>query len=84
MLDLLGLDGLTGILAAALTAILVAIGAYLRGRSAGSTDAKTKARERDNERSKEIETVADRARAADDAGNVDSLERLRANGHLRD
>jgi len=83
MLDMLGLDGLTGILAAALTAILVAIGAYLRGRSAGSTEANNKARERDHAKSTEIETAADRARAADAAGG-DSTERLRDAGRLRD
>lgn len=60
------------------------LAAYWRGRSTGRSDAETRAKDADNARSTEIETAADRARAADDAGHVDSLERLRDGGRLRD
>ena len=83
-LSLLPLDGLATLLGGIIAAIVAGAALYWRGRSTGRSGAETKAREADNARSTEIETAADRARAADDAGDGNSLERLRSGGHLRD
>ena len=83
-LGLLPLDGLTTLLGGIIAAIVAGAALYWRGRSTGRSNAETRAKESDHARSTEIETAADRARANDDAGHVDSLERLRSGGRLRD
>lgn len=60
-------------------ALVAMFGLYAKGRK----DGKSKAKERDNARSTEIENAADRARRDDDAG-ADPLGRLREAGRLRD
>jgi hypothetical protein len=60
-------------------------GLWFRGWMQGLTSANRRQKERDHERSKALETAADRARKADDAGHVDSsTERVRQHGRLRD
>jgi hypothetical protein len=60
-------------------------GLWLRGWLQGKADSDRRHKERDHERSKALETAADRARKADDAGHVlSSAERLRNHGRLRD
>jgi len=83
MLGLLGLDGLTGILAGALVAIVAVFVAYFRGESHGESAVRTDAEGNDNARAKEIEEAADSARAGHVPG-ADANERLRDAGHLRD
>jgi len=83
MLSLFGLDGLTGILAGAIAAIVAVFGVYFRGKSQGKRTARADAERADNERATEIEEAADSARAAHVPG-ADADERLRAAGHLRD
>ena len=82
-LGLLPLDGLATLLGGIIAAIVTGAALYWRGRSAGRSGAETKAKEQDNARAAEIETAADRARAADDAGDGNSIERLRESGRLR-
>jgi len=83
MLSLLGLDGLTGILAGAVAAMVAVFGVYFRGKSTGRRDAQADAERADHERATEIEEAADSARAAHVPG-ADANERLRSTGHLRD
>jgi hypothetical protein len=60
-------------------------GLWLRGWMQGKAESDRRHKERDHERSKALETAADRARKADDAGHVlSSTERLRNHGRLRD
>jgi hypothetical protein len=67
------------------TGLMILFGLWLRGWIEGRTASNRRHRERDHERSKALETAADRARKADDAGHVDSsAERLRNHGRLRD
>jgi hypothetical protein len=60
-------------------------GLWIRGWMHGLASANRRQKERDHERSKALETAADRARKADDAGHVDSsAERVRRHVRLRD
>lgn len=85
MLDFIAaLFGVSNIaaLGALLAALVAAIfGIFFRGRQSAAS----KQRERDNARAAQIETAADRARAADDAGHVGNpIDRLRQRGAVRD
>jgi hypothetical protein len=67
------------------TGLMILFGLWLRGWLEGKRASDRRHKERDHERSKAIETAADRARKADDAGHVlSSTERLRGHGRLRD
>jgi hypothetical protein len=66
-------------------ALIVVLGQWLKSLMKKKTDMERREKERDHERSKAIQTAADRARQADDAGHVDSsTERLFRQGRLRD
>jgi hypothetical protein len=66
---------------AAAGAVLLAVAAvYFKGRSAGGTAARTKAKDADHDRAEEIRDRVDVARADDG----DPVERLRDAGRLRD
>lgn len=66
-------------------ALLGVVGVWVRGWLKGKAEAERKQKDRDNERTRTIQTAADRARAADDAGHVDTpAERLRRLNRLRD
>jgi hypothetical protein len=63
----------------------IMFGLWLRGWAQGLAAAERRQKDRDHERAKGIQDAADRARAADDAGHVDSdAERVRKHGRLRD
>jgi hypothetical protein len=65
-------------------ALLMIFGLWFRGWLQGLNEADRRQKERDHERAKGIQNAADRARAADDAGHVDSdVERVRKHGRLR-
>ena len=64
--------------------IAAALAAWAFGRRQGSQRAKQDMAEKDNANADKIRDAADRARRADDAGNVDAIERLQRRGRLRD
>jgi hypothetical protein len=69
----------------AIAAIIASIAiAFFVGRRGAAKDATRKAKDKDHERAAQIETAADRARAADDAGAGDAVDRLHDANRLRD
>ena len=79
MIDLI-LGPLGGILAGIGAALL----AWVVGRWQGARAENDKHVRKDYENADKIRNAADRARAADDAGNVDAVDGLRRSGRLRD
>ena len=77
-------DLIIGPLGAIVGAVGLAVIAWITGRQQGERTAHDKQVRRDYENADKIRTAADRARAADDAGAVDDVERLRKSGRLRD
>jgi len=77
-------DLILGPLGAIIGGVALAVLAWITGRQQGKRAAHDKQVRRDYENADRIETAADRARAADDAGAVDDIERLRKSGRLRD
>jgi hypothetical protein len=58
--------------------------AWFAGRRAGGKAATDKMVKKDRDNADKIRTAADRARAADDAGSVDAVDRVQRHGRLRD
>ena len=69
----------------AIGAIIAAIGAaWALGRKRGKDVERQGAITKDRANADKIRDAADRARRADDAGNIDAVERLSKRGRLRD
>ena len=60
------------------------VAALVLGRWQGASKAKQDAIRKDRANADKIRDKADRARLADDAGNVDAVDRLQRRGRLRD
>lgn len=83
ILTALGFEGPGALLAVIGATIAAVFGVWFTGRRSGAANAERKAKDRDNERARQIEDAADQARA-NDGGGADPVERVRRHGRIRD